>query len=181
MKRTLGTYKYEHALADAFNFTEEDLIVNQRGEVTPHQIEILIQKRNQNRWGTLFLGIIFTLVTLGLFLVLLIIPPIRRWFLKEWRALEQDIQTLEVEGIEGIVNLDIHRSTHKTTQGNATKTETRISYNVQIGPETFSVSEQAFLAFKNGDPYAFYLARHSRTILSIDWLRDDNPFMEETE
>nr|MCU0499996.1 hypothetical protein [Anaerolineae bacterium] len=185
MKRKPGMYKYEQTLATAFDFTEEDLAANQRGEVTPRQIEILTKKRNQNRWLTLFSGVVLAFMVMGGLVALFVFPPfgiiflailayIGRTVFKQLNAFEQDLKTPQVEVVEGIVNLDIRRSTRTTTTGNTSSTKTSISYSVQIGDQTFTVNEKVFLTFKNGDPYAIYFTPFAKTILSVDWLRDDD-------
>jgi hypothetical protein len=192
MKRKPGMYKYEQTLATAFDFTEEDLAANQRGEVTPRQIEILTKKRNQNRWLTLFSGVVLAFMVMGGLVALFVFPPfgiiflailayIGRTVFKQLNAFEQDLKTPQVEVVEGIVNLDIRRSTRTTTTGNTSSTKTSISYSVQIGDQTFTVNEKVFLTFKNGDPYAIYFTPFAKTILSVDWLRDDDPFEDRAE
>ncbi|MBK8029121.1 MAG: hypothetical protein IPK17_06325 [Chloroflexi bacterium] len=52
------------------------------------------------------------------------------------------------------------------------------NYFVWLDGRKFKVQHDGFLAFKNGDPYRLYYTPHSHTILSAEWLRDDDPFVE---
>lgn len=190
MNYTPGTSKYEHQLSLAFDFTQDDLEANQRGQITPRQIKILIAKRDQTRVATGFFKVIFAFMLLGGLAMLLIFPPMGVIFLaimffivrsafQAFNAIEQDLKTPQVTAIEGAVQLDLQRSTISNRPDGTMNLDSKpsISYSVQIGELKFSVSEHVFLVFKNGDPYAIYFTPHSKTILSVNWLRDDeDPF-----
>ncbi len=163
---------------------EEDLEANQRRKITLHQIKILIKKRIQSRWMSWFSVVILALMTVGGLVVLFIFPPFGIIFLtivfymsptvfKQLDAFEQDLKTPQVDMVEGIVHL-VQRSTRTTNLRNTSQTKTSISYSVQIGDRKFMVNEKVFLTFKNGDPYAIYFTPFAKTILSVDWLRDDD-------
>ena len=51
-------------------------------------------------------------------------------------------------------------------------------YFLRVENMRFTIKQNAFLTFKNGDPYRLYYAPYSQQILSVEWLRDDNPFVE---
>jgi hypothetical protein len=66
----------------------------------------------------------------------------------------------EIGAVQGRVQLNMQSSKNST------------ALTVGIQDLQFSVKQQAFLAFKNGDPYAIYYAPRSKTILSAEWLRE---------
>jgi hypothetical protein len=71
----------------------------------------------------------------------------------------------KISAVEGFVTLDIIGET----------------YAIYIDGSKFDVYKEAFLAFKNGDPYRIYLAPNSNKILSAEWLYDvqDDNYLED--
>lgn len=54
-------------------------------------------------------------------------------------------------------------------------------YFLRVENMRFTIKQNAFLTFKNGDPYRIYYAPHSKKILSVEWLREDDNLIDERE
>jgi hypothetical protein len=85
------------------------------------------------------------------------------------RPLSADLRENKVASVEGRAELSLER------KGGG------INYTLAVGALRFPIGKNAFLSFKNRDPYCVYYAPHSRRILSVEWLRNDNPFIEAGE
>jgi len=169
--------KYEEVLMAALKFTEGDLAANMGGRLSAAQVTQFKQRRSTYAsfsallFGTvaaammlisavLFNGIVILLACGLLFalsgLLVGAVPVLN---------INRDLR-LSVQMVEGRVDLD------------TTPARNSASYTVKVDDKKFKVKKRAFLAFKNGDPYRIYYTAHTKTILSADWLRDDDPFAE---
>ncbi len=168
--------KYEDVLMRALNFTEDDLALNAAGQLSAAQLNRLKTQRTSTAILAVALSVIVgglllfanvyarslaPLVMMVLFVILFtvvtgIIPAVQ---------MTRDLQA-GVQVAEGRVELDTIARRRRT------------AYVVKLDGQKFKVRKMTFLAFKNGDPYRIYYAPHSRTILSAEWLRDDDPFVE---
>ncbi len=180
MPKEVKLKKYEEVLAAALKFTDDDLAMNAAGRLSPAQAAMLQRRRTV---GAILIGglcatvgfflligtvgataslgpiLLAMLVFLAFALAVGAIPAVR---------ISRDLQQ-GVKVAEGRVALDM------------TPAQNSATYKVQIDGQKFKVQKRAFLAFKNGDPYRIYYAPNTKTILSAEWLRDDNPFIETDE
>lgn len=171
--------KYEEVLMTALAFSEEDLATNEVGALSPHQVLDFQQRRNVQAVIAGLYAIVFAFIGLMmvtaprsvgpmLFLALLF-SLLVFWIgrVAPWQ-LNSDLQA-GVQSAEGRIELEVRSAENGT------------AYFVKLDDRKFKVKKPAFLAFKNGDPYRIYYAPHSQTILSVDWLRDDDPFIDADE
>jgi hypothetical protein len=168
------TLKHPQALAEALNFTEDDLIANQQGILGENQIKRLgDQLREKIVW---ILGLPLLLFLLGIFalifssrgiagfafmllMISILSNPNRYLHFFKWY---RDYRLQQVVTAEGLIELKILRGV----------------YSAQLGDLAFGLNSNAMFVFKTGDPYRLHYLPESLTLLSAEWLRDDNPFME---
>lgn len=179
MPKQVKLKKHEEVLMAALAFSEEDLAANQGGDLSPDQVVVFKQQRNLQTLIAGFYALVVAFLTfmmlaaprsigpmlfLGLLFSLLVfwIGRVAPW------QLNRDLRD-GVQSAEGRIELDLRSAENGTT------------YFVKLDDRKFKVKKPAFLAFKNGDPYRIYYAPNTKTILSAEWLRDDNPFIETDE
>jgi hypothetical protein len=161
----------QEALMIAIGFNEEDLEANQDNILSPNQKFYLARQRLPMSCVQVSITVILCLLVsvflisdltsgkmgigfiLTALLLLAVAPTLWRWY-----TTMNDIKMNQVIAIQGRAILDL---------------DNRNQYFLQIGDLVFKVNKDVFLAFKNGDPYALYYAPHSRTILSVEWLRPE--------
>ena len=167
--------KYEDVLMAAIRFDEADLAANEAGTFSAGQI---LAFKNRRAAQTSIVAILCTIIALIMLLVavnvanvlfpLLVLAVVFGGFalliggiptLQITRDLQQGVRA-----VEGRVELDMTSSQNGTF------------YVMKVAGKQFKVMKPTFLAFKNGDPYRIYYAPYTDTILSVAWLRDDNPF-----
>ena len=176
----MSKLKPEHALMAALDCDAETLETNRRGEFTPRQYNTFARKYRRR-------VIVFPSL-LGLILLVCAVFSVVAWLsgteLGAWvtstictgiiavpflkMALSSGSRRREYmndlgEGVqvaEGPVSLSLIQ------YGNSAR------YTITIEGVFLNVSKTLFLAFKNGDPYRIFYARHSKTILSAEWLYD---------
>ncbi|MCU0497179.1 MAG: hypothetical protein MUF87_07510 [Anaerolineae bacterium] len=168
------TLKHPQALAQALQFTEEDLIANQQGILGENQIKRLgAQLREKIVWLfgiPLFFALlsIFALIfsnnglarfTIAMLMISILSNPNRYLHFFKWY---RDYRLRQVVTVEGLIELKILRGV----------------YSAQLGDHTFRLKSNATFVFKTGDPYRLHYLPESLTLLSAEWLRGDNPFME---
>lgn len=170
--------KYEDVLMAALNFTADDLTVNQAGSLSVGQVRALQQQQTrQIRRITLMCAFVLALALFVMVAVTLATVPMLAFIVlfmvvatvngtRSIQRLNHDLQA-SVEAVEGRIELDLCSA--EDGSGN---------YFVWLDGRKFKVQRDGFLAFKNGDPYRLYYTPHSHTILSAEWLRDDDPFVE---
>ncbi len=169
--------KYEDVLMRALRFDEEDLAANESGSFSVGQVQTLKRQR-----GTVIISVsaLLGIVTMLLLfanvyagglapLVIVFLIVVAFVLLVGGLAALQVTRDLRagLQLVEGRIDLD-------TTPGQNSAT-----YTVKVEGKKFKVKKRAFLAFKNGDPYRIYYTPHTKTILSAEWLRDDDPFVEQ--
>jgi len=196
-------HKPDELLMDAFGFDEDDLAANRAGKISARQRMALEGGYRYARYTNLsrsLLGIGFTALLLmgGVLLGLQIafqealelllmqssvqaglcfigVPLLGlaalavRDALRQANPLFNDHKDGLVKHVEGRVRLDMipPRQTSRTFKPPP--------LYLAIEDQGWRIDREQFLAFKNGDPYAVYFAPHSRTILSVEWLRDPMP------
>lgn len=177
--------KYSDLLAQALTFMPDDLALNEHGIISPMQHErlqqMLTDKLIEDGKITLFVTVVLAGLTflardyLALapwLLILLVGGPVLLivYFLWQWwrirHHLTRDQHEQIAETVSGRVTLAPNLATHDQT----------LPYMLSIEDRTFPISEKAFLAFKNGDPYQIYYAPHTRILLSAVWLAEQDLF-----
>ncbi len=175
------TKKYEERLMDVLHYDDDDLEANRAGRMTQRQIKRL----NQDRILLMLLWLIPALLGVGalslscmvvfavstqhmdtlLFLLIIgfgVIIWLTLYFGAKSKRLVADLREQRVEEVEGRIDLSLQYGRNN------------IAYAVQVDDERFALKKPVFFAFKNGDPYRIYYAPHSKRILSVEWLRDDD-------
>jgi hypothetical protein len=168
------------ALMLALNFTEEDLTANREGYLTKKQRSELNKYRLL--WITCF-ALTFAALSCGVWWAIL--DGVRRsdsvasrigivsllwiiasgvaiftWYKK--RKFDHDLRQGEVQVAKGNVQVGVRLIRPKGTP----------LHYLNIEGVSWAIDDPLFSSFKNGDPYAIYYAPHSKTILSAEWLRD---------
>jgi hypothetical protein len=179
------TKKYEDALMTVIGFEEGDLEANAEGRISEAQTKRLLRvsRHMTAAWAIPLLGAIVALtLCIGTMMPLvkvqasLCLTPIAILVAagivlavidgRRTMRLRDDLSKNRVAEVEGRVELSV------LLRGR------RLLYGLRVGEERFSISKQTFLSFKNGDPYRVYYAPRAKRILSVEWLRDDNPFVD---
>jgi hypothetical protein len=176
--------KYEDRLMEVLRFDDADLEANQAGTLSPRQAAHLrLERRSEFFWITFF-GVFFgatialllrqiplnapgvvPLLVLAAFVATVLVYH----YLRRVAPLSKDLHENRALAVDGRVDLSLKPKGR------------RIKYSMDIGKMRFPIRKDAFLSFKNRDPYCVYYAPHSKQILSVEWLRDDNPFVDEDE
>lgn len=177
MPKDIKLKKHEEVLMAALEYTEDDLAANQSGALSAGQVVALQQRRTRQARNLVvmcalvialasFVALAWPLAALPMLLLTLLFIGIAT--LNGGRAIRRMTRDLGagVADVEGRIELD------------ARSAENGGEYYVQLDACKFKVRREAFFAFKNRDPYRIYYAPHSQLILSVEWLRDDQPFAE---
>lgn len=179
--------KYEDRLMAALDFSELDLENNRAGLMTYHQAMRLRSARfvATLSWTIPLLlgvcGLSFGVSVMSLvgsaalevaLLPMLFVLGVSGWlyafFGMRSSRLNDDLRENRVSVVEGRVDLSVVAGNNSAV------------YALDIGSIRFPLKHDGFLAFKNGDPYRIYYTAHSKRILSVEWLREDeNSFEEE--
>jgi hypothetical protein len=172
--------KYEDHLMQAIGFDEADLEANRAGQLTYRQLNRL---KSASVLATLGWGISALVAAVGLMILLLMTQSIEKfpadvtfllvasgggvigglilYFGLKAKRLSTDLREKRLTAVEGRIDLSL-------TGGQYT------SYTIRVADLHFPAKKEAFLAFKNGDPYRIYYAPHTKRILSVEWLREDD-------
>lgn len=173
--------KYEDRLMEALAFDEGDVEANRAGYFSEAQKARLNRDRRSQALGEMFLlvlslvGIVLVLGAVNLAYltppILAVLVGIGAFFLGLaaliWARSSRtraDLRENRVAEAEGRVDLVVNSGQYAA------------NYFLRVGDIRFTVKQNAFLAFKNGDPYRIYYTPRSKRILSVEWLRenDDN-------
>ncbi len=174
--------KHKHveppSLAEALNFSDEELENNRDGLLRPGQHDKLMSVANELRGFEVLIYLIAAIVSIAVIidgvlrqdtvssrLVMLgVVGAIAFavvFFLHRHTARYQyDADQATVAAVQGSVILDFHDYSNHT------------DFVVCVSGETFSVDKATFLAFKSGDPYALYYVLRTRRLLSAEPLRN---------
>jgi hypothetical protein len=196
--------KPDELLMDAFGFDEDDLEANRAGKISARQrtaLEGLYRYARYTNLNRSLLGIGFTAILLMGVLLLpygfqygfqdvlqsLLMPSMQavlcviglpllgltalavRDTFRQANPLFNDLKDGLVKQAEGRVRLDV---IPPLQTGRTFKPP---PLYIAIEDQGWRINRDTFLAFKNGDPYVIYYAPYSRTILSVEWLRDPMP------
>jgi hypothetical protein len=165
------------SLAEALDFTDEELALNRDGQLSERQLDELFSEAHQYRSLEMLVYVIAALIG-----IVIILDGIRRgdtvssriailgvfgalaygliFIIHRHRVHHQHDADGAVEAVQGQVSLNISGTSSSTT------------YTVRTADGKFNVGREVFFAFKNGDPYALYYAPRTRRVLSAEWLRE---------
>ena len=175
--------KYEDRIMDVFAFDENDLEANQAGHLSQQQMVRLKKARNRAISTFALLAMLFGFLAIIIvaagFQASGILPPLAAGLLavlaiyaifgRNAQALLKDMRTNQVALAEGRVDLSLN-----ALQNTA-------EYFLRVENMRFTIKQNAFLTFKNGDPYRIYYAPRSKRILSVEWLREDDNLVDKGE
>jgi hypothetical protein len=166
------------------HFDAEDVEANEAGTLSPRQVaDLKGERRSQFFW----LGF-FSVLYFGALVLLVVEIPFESLiaalmlgagvvgvgvasynYATKINPLNKDLRDNHALAVDGRVDLSLK------PRGR------RIQYSMAVGKMTFPIRKDVFLSFKNRDPYRVYYAPHSKQILSVEWLRNDNPFFDSDE
>lgn len=183
--------KPDELLMDAFGFDEDDLAANRAGKLSARQRANLEAVYRDTRHTKLYRSLVGILITTVILTGILLFPQgfndllsivqafsiigllalgvaafAVRNSLRKANPLFDDLKDGLVKPVEGRVQLDV------VPPLQTSRTFKPPPLYLAIEDQGWRIDRDTFLAFKNGDPYAIYYAPHSRTILSVEWLRD---------
>lgn len=175
--------KYEDRIMDVFAFDEDDFNANQAGHLSRRQISSLKSARNRSVTTfallSVLLGFLAIVIVAAGFQTVGILPPLLAGFLtvlamyavfgRNAQSLLKDMNENRVAVVEGRVDLSLN-----ALQNTA-------EYFLRVENMRFTIKQNAFLTFKNGDPYRIYYAPRSKRILSVEWLREDDNLVDKGE
>lgn len=168
---------------DVFAFDENDFNANQAGHLSRRQISSLKSARNRSVTTfallSVLLGFLAIVIVAAGFQTVGILPPLLAGFLavlamyavfgRNAQSLLKDMNENRVAVVEGRVDLSLN-----ALQNTA-------EYFLRVENMRFTIKQNAFLTFKNGDPYRIYYAPRSKRILSVEWLREDDNLVDKGE
>lgn len=170
--------KYEERLMDALAFDEDDLDANAAGHFSEAQREDFAAEQRRLALfiagDTLIVAAWLILTRFGGFigatlpLVLIVLPILLALVLSyaiRLYRLYADVREDQPQNAEGRVELSMHG---KSGAGST------VDCTIRVSDAKFPLKEEAFLAFKNGDPYRIYYASRSKKLLSVEWLREND-------
>ncbi len=173
--------KYEDRLMDVLGFDEDDLAVNQAGNITASQLEAL--RNGYHKWAArLLLVLVIALAYLFIFVLPAVASPdasiVGTCFSSLFAGVFGIVLTIGCWRKAGGYGRDLYERRLEIAEGRvqlSMKSAGRSAqYVLEVGDQRFQVSQKALLTFKNGDPYRIYYAPCSKRILSAEWLRGDD-------
>ncbi len=176
--------KYEDRLMDVLAFDDDDLDANRLGHLSTRQQAKFAGE--QWRIGAFMIALVLSfigwiaagsyfggLIAASLSLMLLVAPAVAALLLiyaMRLYRVRRDAQTDDVLAAEGRINLAMRAVSINNVQ-----------CTLEVGDVKFPLKQDAFLAFKNGDPYAIYYTRRSKKLLSAEWLRGEDNLLSPAE
>jgi hypothetical protein len=169
--------KYEERLMESIGFDEDDLEANRAGHFTQKQIDkfAAAQKKTLNAaiFFTLLIGAVLVFLALGVSLSITALRPlliiatlplslIFAALIFHIHRLRTDVHDDDIGSVEGRIDLSL-----QPVQNTA-------NYFLRVEGVRLHIGKNAFLAFKNGDPYCIYYSRRAKKLLSAEWLRDND-------
>jgi hypothetical protein len=198
LDKAKGTPKYDswsqqYALIKAIGFTYDDLDANRGGYMSKKQ-RAALSKERQFLLYTITIGVVgiailyaiillrnviegreisYNIVLIAFIFFVPVLGFLFTWFKRN--QLNADLYKGTVYVVEGVISLHVKRlgdygfiMTMRNDRNQA------IYYDLYIQDEKFRVEKPVFEAFVDGEPYAIYYTPHSKTILSAEWLREDD-------
>lgn len=167
--------KYEDVLMAALKFDEDDLAANIDGTLSQRQIAQMKRQRD----NTLIIVGIIAFLALCFVLFTGLLTSFNGLLLAAFIAIVMTLVTLIAAVIANNINRDLADSV-RVVEGrvelDTNPGQNATAFYVKMDDLKFTVKKEAFLTFKNGDPYRIYYAPQTKTILSAEWLRGDDPF-----
>lgn len=166
--------KPEQALAEALEFTEDDLAANRQGVLSESQQRYFTLRRKLNLIQLIAYVVAGILVCIFTFVmdrensveVTLLVGVFVLLFggMGSVATIENcnlSLRLNRVDAATGRIHLDIVQ-----------KVPGVASYELWLEKQRFRPNQARFLIFKNGDPYTIYYEPITNRMLSAEWLRD---------
>ena len=165
------------ALQAAFHFTDDDLVANRAGRLSPTQQTRMTAAKGRSQVANLIFGAIFVVIVVVI--AVIVLPPLLAPQPANSSAVPPGIIVLVLVVVVGIIGLTILRSRRKLTrldgavlvtegpaktrQGSAGVADDTVSlavYRLTVGSVTFPLSSAAQLApFADGQRYRVYYVK----------------------
>jgi uncharacterized protein (UPF0333 family) len=171
------------ALQAALNFTDDDLVANRAGRLSPTQQTRMTKAQGQGQIGNIVFAIVFVaiLVVIGI----VVLPPLFAPQPANSSAVPPGIIILVVVVVLGIIGLSFLRTRRKLrgvsgavlmtegeakgnikATGNVEDAGMMMMYRIKVGSVTFAVSRpDQVAAFQNGARYRAYYVKGTLPIL----------------
>jgi len=171
------------ALSTALNFTDDDLVANRAGRLSPAQQSRMTKAQGQGQIGNIVFGIVFVVILIVIAIVVL--PPLFAPQPEHSSAIPPGIIILVVVVVLGIIGLSFLRTRRKLrgvtgavlstegeakgnikATGNVDQMGVMMAYRVKVGSVTFAVSRaDQVSAFRDGARYRAYYVQGTLPIL----------------
>ncbi|MEO6115150.1 MAG: hypothetical protein ABIP33_02090 [Pseudolysinimonas sp.] len=171
------------ALQAAFNFTDDDLVANRAGRLSPTQQTRMTKAQGQGQIGNIVFGIVFVVILVVIAIVVL--PPLLAPQPANSSAAPPGIIVLVVVVVLGIIAFSFLRSRRKLrgvtgavlstegeakgnvhASGNVDQPDMMMVYRLKVGSVTFPLSRaDEVAAFTNGARYRAYYVQGTLPIL----------------
>ncbi len=165
-------------LAEAFEFTQDDLAANRQGRLTARQRSKLVIKKDTGSCSIILIGLAVIVISLigmwyfgkrgeycvvWLCVIVLIGLPFMWYAVAQgeqdrWRA---DMSEDSVKNICGVIWLDVRPGGEWPTD-----------YLLMIGQREWLISKEQFLVLAHGASYCIYYVPKHKVILSIEAIKD---------
>jgi len=171
------------ALQAALNFTEDDLVANRAGRLSPTQQTGMTKAQGQGQIGNIVFGIIFVVILAVI--AFFVLPPLFAPQPEHSSAVPPGIIILVIVVVLGIIGLSFLRTRRKLrgvtgavlvaegeakgnikATGNVEEAGMMMMYRIKVGSVTFAVSRpDQVAAFHDGARYRAYYVQGTLPIL----------------
>src|SRR5664279_5208 len=171
------------ALQAALNFTDDDLVANRAGRLSPAQQTRMNKMQGQSQVANIVFGIIFVLILIGI--AIFVLPPLFAPQPAHSSAVPPGIIVIGVVVVLAIIVFSFLRSRRKLrgvngavlategeakgnvkATGNVDQGGLMMMYRIKVGSVTFAVSRpDEVAAFQDGARYRAYYVRGTLPIL----------------
>ena len=178
-----GSVMADAALQAALNFTDDDLVANRAGKLSPSQQTRMNKAQGQGQIGNIVFGIIFVVILVVIAIVVL--PPLFAPQPEHSSSVPPGIIILVIVVVLGIVGFSFLRTRRKLrgvsgavlategeakgnvkATGNVDQMGVMMAYRIKVGSVTFAVSRpDQVAAFHDGARYRAYYVQGTLPIL----------------
>jgi hypothetical protein len=171
------------ALQAALNFTDDDLVANRAGRLSPTQQTQMTKKQGQGQIGNIVFGIVFVVILAAI--AFFVLPPLFAPQPEHSSSVPPGIIILVVVVVLGIMAFTFLRTRRKLrgvsgavfstegeakgnvkATGNVDQMGMMMMYRIKVGSVTFAVSRaDQVAAFQNGARYRAYYVKGTLPIL----------------
>ena len=173
----------DEALQAALDFTDDDLVANRAGRLSPTQQTRMGKTQGQGQIANIVFGIVFVVILAVI--AFIVLPPLFAPQPEHSSAVPPGIIILVAVVVVGIIGLSFLRTRHKLrgvtgavlavegeakpnirTTGNVDEVGLMTMYRVKVGSVTFAVSRaDQVTAFRDGARYRAYYVKGTLPIL----------------